>query len=233
MKNTILLLTIFIVCSTGNSQELSMDHDSHVELISQFIISLNDNDFANTIELFDYNIMKFDYQQFSTIMTVLFPISTAQGYPNIDYYNEILRKSNSIREIQRFISGFLLPERYHNILEQRTYPWPTSSSETFKEEDIIEFLSYLDFTRLESLEIISIELSEPILQFSQRYRNNVEIFSFVYGYSDLVEYLVHYSFEGNNYIGGITLGKYDDRWYIHNLSSSLGNILLGRIRRIE
>ena len=76
-------------------------------------------------------------------------------------------------------------------------------------------------------------MTEPRLQFSQRNRNNVRIFGEIYGYTDSIEYYVYYSFEGKVYIGGITLCKYGDRWYIHHLSSMLGNILRGRIRELD
>ena len=147
----------FISAIFLNTQEDTViDIVPHTEIIQNFLNSIENQDFETIINLFDWDVIEFDYKQFSALMISIFPLSASNEFPGIDYYSKITRKADNIREIETFISNLLLPEKYYNFLEGRRYPWPTSSSETFTEDIIIEFLGFLDFRRLADLEIIEI-----------------------------------------------------------------------------
>ena len=234
MKKIFILMFFNVIILINGQENIFIDIDSHKEIIDNFLDSIKNNDFESTISLFDWDVIEFDYIKYSMLMISISPISSSREFPKINYYNKILRKSNHIKEIETFISNLLLPEKYYNFIEGKGYPWPTSNSDTFTEDIVIEFLEYFDFDRLKEIEIIAIELSEPRLQFSLRHQNNMKIiFGEIYGYLDYVEYNILYSFEGKKYFGAITLCKYGNKWYIHHLSSLLSNIYFGKLIEMD
>ena len=225
-----LLMNIFIF---ANSQEaIEVDMTSHIEIIETFLFFIKNQQFDDCVKLFDWDVIEYDFKQFSTFFISIQPISDSLVFPKIESFSKITRQANVIKQIETLISNILLPEEYYNFLEGKSYPWPIINSDTFTEDIIIDFLSYFDFTRLKNLEILKIELVEPRLQFTPRNRNAIKEIGKIYGFSEAVDYYIYYSFEGNNYIGEITLCKYSERWYIHHLTSYLGNILKGRVRKI-
>jgi hypothetical protein len=228
----VLFLTVFVIIGINAQEDIQID-DSCVHTIEQFINYLNEQNFNELINLFDWSVMEFNYIEFSTFMASIFPLSNNIDYPYLDEYNKITAKAKSIKEIETFISNLLLPEKYYNILEGKNYPWPISSPETFTREDVLEYLNYLDFARLRSLQITTIELVEPQLQFSRRNKQNVQFWGRIYGYTDSFQYGIYYMFEEDNYYGEITLCKYNNKWYISALSASLGEPLYSRLKKIN
>jgi hypothetical protein len=201
-----------------------------------FLDYINTQDFEGAISLFDWDVINFDYEKFSVEMISIFPITSTAEFPKLHNFNKITRKAENAKEIETFISNLLLPKKYYNYIDGKHYPYPITSSDTFTDDIVKEFIGYFDFNRLKDLKIIKIELTEPNLQFTQRHKNNMAFFGEIYGYSECVEYNIYYIFEGKKYFGEITLAKYGEKWYIHHLVawlSRLGNIQRGRIIEIE
>ena len=225
-KIFILLLMVLIII------QLNADENNAEIIINQFYEKIIENDFESLVNLFDWHIMKYNFQEYLKVVPLISSISNGTQYPGLNYFNKINMLTKSIHEIETFIFSLLLPVEYSHLLEGRAYPYPRSNFEILNENEIKTFLGYLDYNRLKNLSIIEIEIVEPRIQFSEIQKDIIESRKKIYNCSEIIEYSILYIFEGIYYIGGMTLYRYGEKWYIHTLGSSLLNINLGKLNKI-
>lgn len=86
-----------------------------------------------------------------------------------------------------------------------------------------EFISNMDLERLAQLQIVTIAIPSPELVQSERNVENWDRLARIYGADELTERVVLFVFEGDSYLVGFTLLRYEDDWKISSIQSALGN----------
>lgn len=92
----------------------------------------------------------------------------------------------------------------------------------------LHFMNEVDPARLATLEVKEIGLPDPEIMATSRYQMNAANLARVYGADESTERVARFTFEGNSYMLGFTLLRYDESWKITSTSSPLaGTSALG------
>jgi hypothetical protein len=129
-------------------------------------------------------------------------------------------------EIKYFLFNLLLSEKYPDF---------AADFKPFYGNDSIldNYFSLMNVENLKTLEIISIDVYKPDIQFSERGKNNtLRQYLNTYGCDEKIEFTVLYKHNENFYLGGIIAVRYDTNWYIESLSGSYSNIGRGRLIKV-
>lgn len=122
-----------------------------------------------------------------------------------------------------------------NLLLSEEYPDFATNLKPFDVNDSIldHYFSLMNVENLKTLEIISIDIYKPDIQFSERGRNYT-LMQYVnaFGCDEKIEFTVLYKHNGNFYVGGIIVVRYDTNWYIESLSGSYSGIGRGRLIKV-
>ena len=115
------------------------------------------------------------------------------------------QKSASAKQITHFCFSFQADEKYLNNM-------PISVSSESEAKDLASDLkSVCDMDEMETLELKRMEYAKPEVQKKAikedwRYK--------IYDADEIAEYAVLYEYNGDTYRGGMTLLRYDEKWYI-------------------
>jgi len=86
-------------------------------------------------------------------------------------------------------------------------------------KQINTYLSEMEISHLNNLELLEITTSDPGLQFSEHYNQINEDVRIIYGFDERVSYDLLYKLNDKYFAAGITLVRYNDYCYILYLSS--------------
>lgn len=86
------------------------------------------------------------------------------------------------------------------------------------------FMSQLDLSRLDGLEVDSIVEPDPELMAGERYREVMAKQAAVYGADEMTERVATVSLEGRDWLVGFTLMRFGDDWHIANQTSVIGGL---------
>jgi hypothetical protein len=129
-------------------------------------------------------------------------------------------------EIKYFIFNLLLSEEYPDFAVNLK---PFSVNDSILDN----YFSLMDVKNLETLELINIDIYKPDIQFSERGKNNtLRQYLKPYGCDEKIEYTVLYKHNGNFYVGGVTVVRYDSNYYIESLSGSYSGIGRGSLIKV-
>ena len=138
---------------------------------------------------------------------LIFPSASIRKYELLGRYST---------QIKFFVYSILLPEEFNQFINYM----PMSN---INENIINRFFSALNFQNLRSLEIVRFDRSNPEVQFSERGRSYNDNQKKIYGFDERVEYTVLYRLNGKYYVGGMTIVKYGNDWYLLSLNSMCAN----------
>jgi hypothetical protein len=141
--------------------------------------------------------------------------------------NKYYLLSGFSRNIQLFLWSLLLNEKFY----------PLSQLELMGVGNdyviINEYLSLLEGkNKLQSLEIVRIDLYRPDLQNGERNKQNKEVQQKIFGFNEQWQYTVLYKFNNRYYVGGFIAERYQNYWYISSLNCYLANTSSG-LRRVS
>lgn len=88
-------------------------------------------------------------------------------------------------------------------------------------EMISDMQSACDLDNLSSFSLERMGLANLELQLSESAQESWERQCEIYGADERAEYIVQYSYNGNSYIGGMSLYRYGEDWYIQSLSATI------------
>lgn len=86
------------------------------------------------------------------------------------------------------------------------------------------FMSQLDLTRLDGLEIDSVVEPDPELMAGERYREVMAKQATVYGADEMTERVATVSLEGRDWLIGFTLMRFGDTWHVSSQTSAIGGM---------
>jgi hypothetical protein len=86
------------------------------------------------------------------------------------------------------------------------------------------FMSQLDLTRLDGLEVDSVVEPDPELMAGERYREVMAKQAAVYGADEMTERVATVSLEGRDWLVGFTLMRFGDAWHIASQNSVIAGL---------
>ncbi len=227
---TLVLLVLFVLSLTGlinipafqiTSQSSSIEskaYDTPEEVIDQFVLAIQSNDFESALELFAVNNMVegYDFEAYVERINAFMPINSMapQEYEAYSAINQTYQSNIASNQIKMFTYSLLIPEL-------------DLTSMTFLqdiEDDNIDLLDELDPSQLGSLELVRADFSSPELQRSDNYQDSVDKSARIYGFGDQEEYVALFEFEGDYYLGGFVLVEYEEGWQISGLGAPLAGV---------
>lgn len=191
-----------------------------------FVKCIRTGDLAGALPLFAYEnkAKHIDFVALTKRMSSLVPF-TPLG-PAIDEgYIELsiaLEKGTVARQLRFFLYSFLLPDEFKEYMNMR--PQAYKGGEEEAEQAAKRFIQALDMGRMSDFTLVEMELASPELQNADRHRDYLQRQMAIYGFEEHKDYLVMYKWDGEYYIGGMMLMKYDGSWQIDSLTSNLGGI---------
>lgn len=184
-----------------------------------FVQAIANKDFDKALSLFgNYHMAEnYDISTYVDQMGVWNPGLTE--YPTEEKFFEEAalenQKSASAKQITHFCFSFQADEKYLNNM-------PISVSSESEAKDLASDLkSACDMDEMETLELKRMEYAKPEVQKKAikedwRYK--------IYDADEIAEYAVLYEYNGDTYCGGMTLLRYDEKWYILNLRGDYSGI---------
>jgi hypothetical protein len=91
-------------------------------------------------------------------------------------------------------------------------------------EGATDFVSVVRADRLESLELVKVDIPQPSLLNSERYQVNAGKMAATYGADTSTERVALVSFEGLNFAIGFTLLRYGEEWLIFSQNSNIAEL---------
>ncbi len=196
----------------------SKAYETPEEVIDQFVLAIQDNDFDRALKLFalDNMVEGYDFEAYIERMGAFMPINSMapqefEAYSEINYAYQLNSASN---QIKMFSFSLLIPD-----LDLVT---PILLTEL--EEEDIDLLDQLDPSQLRSLELVRADYSNPETQDSDRHQENIEKSANVFGFIDQKEFVVLYEYKGSYYLGGFVLVEYEEGWQISGLGAPLEGV---------
>lgn len=188
------------------------------DVIEQFVLAVQNNDFDSALELFAVSNMVegYDFEANIERIGAFLPINSMapQDYEAYTVINNTYQLDSASSQIKMFVYSLLLPEID-----------PTKPLFFQEIEDLnIDFLDALDPSQLDSLELVRSDYSSPEIQKSDRHQENIEKLADVFGFTDQEEYVALYEFEGDYYLGGFVLVEYETGWQISGLGAPLAGV---------
>jgi len=233
MKHSLVFVCAFLCISTIACSQPTSGFKSPEAVVNYFVQNLKNGNFENVIKTSAFNydriIDKIDAKEMGKrLMSIqlMTPFNVPKQYHSIIKLRAL---SQHAFNLQLLVSSLLLPEQFNDFLQAK--PIMLSGNEQLLET----YLSSLeDIKKLNSLEFIRMDISNPEIQFSDAYKNNIERQKITYGFDEQVEYTVLYKFNNQYYVGGFIFARYGIDWYISNYSAILANqSALGYLEKIS
>ncbi len=134
-------------------------------------------------------------------------------YKEYGQMNKIYIASQDSSYIKMFMYSFLLDEKYTG----GTVVNMNGNSDTSS-----DILNHIDPSRINGLKLVRADLASPGKQSTSANLSNVQKRAKVYGFTDFRDYVALYEWNGQTYLGGFLLVKYDNYWKINALTSNFG-----------
>jgi hypothetical protein len=91
-------------------------------------------------------------------------------------------------------------------------------------EGATDFVSVIRADRLDSLELVKVDIPKPSLLNGERYQVNAGKIAAMYGADTSTERVALVSFEGLNFAVGFTLLRYEEEWFVLYQNSSIAGL---------
>ena len=205
---------------------LDIGYDTPEETIEAFANAIASEDMETAIALFGsgHKVEGYDY---SKLLMRTRNWNQSQGwllYPASDgvfkelTYEKI--KSEAVDKIYNIL--FSIKRDGSEEYEEYYSGLPISCDSEGDLYTVINDLAYLtDIDALDTFRVVRIDYSRPEQQDDEDMRRSWENQADLYGADDINEYTVLYEYNGNTYLGGMGLIKYDDKWYIDQTTSNI------------
>ncbi len=220
-----LLLTLFGVIpassvhASNGSAVSSQSFDTPEDAINNFIVYLKANDIDGILSTSAINNMAkgFDYTYFSNFMGEINPIG--EGYlptvrPDFIKYNELGMTEALLSDVYRFTVSFNVPMEFYSVFE--------GHPSELNDEKYPELLNSFDTSLMADLEIIHIKNTVIHTPDGDKERRN--ILSQIFGAQDVQYRAVLYQYNGKFYVGGFAVMKYNGKWQIYRMQSSVPGV---------
>lgn len=222
LTSKIILLTILLVQTTGHSnikniQSRQKTFATPEKAIIYFIENLKQGNLDNALQAcsVEEKSKNFDFTAFTKRLRAFIFYGWASIPSEYEMYvqmNSQLSKALIYNQIKYLIYSLLSKES----IDGRTIINPS-------DEQIKNFITDINPRRLKNIEILKISFPGLSIQHNERYLKNSKAQAKIYGAITATDRIVLYKFEGNYYIGGFYLLKYNNSWKIDSLNSPIGN----------
>lgn len=199
----------------NSSQSEDIGFESSEELMNYFTEQIRQGNFENASAVFAIELMSknYDLEKQIEYMRIWYTTFT-MPYPSEDasyvQANRIFLKAQVMRQIANMCFSLNADEEY---LQQTIVTIESGEGEAIAESFLLH--------NLDSFKMIKMNYALPDSQDSEKHRANIKKRNEIYGADDFSEYVVYYEWNSQQYIGGITLIKYGDLWYLYALQSNL------------
>lgn len=232
----ILLIGLLSMRATniGNSIDAAVDINSEYrsspeKLMRAFSSYIAKGDVSSALSLFDTNQVskRFNFPSYLSRVkqfTITSPEMLPAEYTEFVNFNEVVMRSRAAIRVRSLVYSLLLPDDYSEILKGKAYRFSDNDNNDEVMNRAKHLANLLDPKKLKGFEFIQMNLASPDAQDTDTWKKGIERRLQIYnGCQDIEEYLVLYRWNNNFYSGGLTLRKFDNKWYIGDLSSSLGS----------
>ena len=201
------------------------------DVMAAFAGFIGEGDFGAAVELFDAReqAKRFDFSAAAKRIKAMIPTSMQPAeYPGFITLNIIREQNKAALQISGFVYSFLLPDEFSDYMKLR----PQNLQDDLEMPD--RFVEAANPAALKGLRLVTLVYVNPEMQDSEKYRDIVRRGSAIYGYDDKREYVAIYELNGERYVGGASVHKYGDNWYIGTLQSPLaGTDHTGRVAKAD
>jgi hypothetical protein len=186
------------------------------DAITYFFEGMTEGDFSKILQAsaIDEISENFSFDQSIERLQAFIPV---QSYAPTDhaFYVE-LNKAQSVSRIASQVKIFA-----YSLLSTQVVDYAQTT--LMDGATAVSFMNEVDPSRLAALEVQEIQLPNPTIMSSDRYKENAVKIAVVYGADNSTERVVLLSFEQNDYLLGFTLFQYGESWKIFTVSSPIAN----------
>jgi hypothetical protein len=204
----------------GGKKSADVGYSSPEELIREFgeAIAANDVDRALSLFALDHMADSFDLEAYVEYTRAWLPQSNI-GLPSEE---RIFRETN--REYLRGTCAWQIALMCFSLQADEEYLQMTpviADEETDPEEIYSALEDAADLEYLSSFRVLRVDYARPDYQgASATSRESIERQADIYGAEDLAQYAVLYEYDGDTYVGGVGVIRYDGKYYIQYLNGS-------------